>query len=371
MILRSKHNSVRIVHADGQACVRKIFENPADWERETKLLNMFGSIIDVPKVLHSVFDILLLEYHPLPTLLDELERQEREGFSPVPWQTLKTWIHRAHEYSGMIPGDVNLRNFLWDASRENICGIDFEGYIPGSPSDALAQTAAFLLEYTPKDTNVKKQAAAQLYSGSTSAIRETLRLRRVQNITPPDASFILLAGGASSRMGSNKAFLPFLGTTLMELQLEKARMLKIDDVIISGSFGEIPGARVVPDILPNRGPLGGLHACLKAAKHKKCIVLSVDVPLFPACALRGLLDMHTEEITLAEHDGKWEPLIGVYDAHLHRRILPMIEQSGAPVRNLIRESRSRLVTSHLPNLCFGNCNTPDAYQKLLKECMHP
>ena len=150
MILHSKHNSVRIVHADGQTCVRKVFDNPSDWERELKLLRMFSGILDVPKVIRSVFGILLLEYRPHPTLLDELERQEREGFSPDPWHALKSWILRAYGHSGLIPGDVNLRNFLWDAERKTICGIDFEGYIPGIPSDALAQAAAFLPEYEPR-----------------------------------------------------------------------------------------------------------------------------------------------------------------------------------------------------------------------------
>lgn len=184
-----------------------------------------------------------------------------------------------------------------------------------------------------------------------------------------DASFILLAGGKSSRMGQDKASLPLLGTSLLQLQLEKAQLMGIDDILVSGAREDVPGARVIPDVYPERGPLGGLHACLQAAKHPCAVVLSVDMPLLPSCMLRELVENHTQsgaEITLAVHGDRWQPLVGVYNSDLSGRIAPMIETSGAPVRALIKESRCRFVHSAIPDAFWANCNTPEEWTEILR-----
>ena len=58
---------------------------------------------------------------------------------------------------------------------------------------------------------------------------------------------------------------------------------------------------MIPDKFPDRGPLGGLHACLRAAKHAQCLVLSVDVPLVPCSVLSHLCGTHTEDVIVLRH----------------------------------------------------------------------
>lgn len=363
MRFSSRRNFVRTVEYNGQTAVRKLFDSPDDWQAELSLLHLLKDHAAAPKVIQSIPGIILMEYLPYPTLLDELEHQERDSFDPAPWRALRTWLESVFAISGMLPSDGNLRNFLWDGSR--IHGLDFEGYRSASLTETLAMIAAFILEYTPKDTFVKRQAAAILFPEDVSRFRHEIRERRsLKKASAPDASFILLAGGLSTRMGTDKASLPLLGSTLLELQLEKAQLLKIDDILVSGARNPVPGARIVPDIYPRRGPLGGLHACLKAARHPRCIVLSVDMPLIPPSLLRGLLSEHTgsrAEITLAVHGDRWQPLVGVYNSDLSGRIAPMIETSGAPVRALIEKSDCRYRQTLLPECFWANCNTPEAY----------
>ena len=206
MIFPSRRNLVRSVEWNGLPAVRKLFDSPADWHCELEMYRQIDGRLTAPKVLRSAPGILLLEYLPFPTLLAELERQEREGFSPSPWLALRRWLERMHRLTGLLPADVNLRNFLWDG--EAIHGIDFEGCRPMHLPDCLSQTAAFILEYAPRDTAVKRQAARILYEGSVDAVRQALlgrRSRRARRST--DASFVLLAGGKSSRMGCDKAAL--------------------------------------------------------------------------------------------------------------------------------------------------------------------
>lgn len=366
----SRRNLVRTVPYEEGLAVRKLFLSPSDWQTELSLLKRMSKL-NVPQVFAALPGILLMEYLPFPTLLDVLERQEQDGFAAPPWQALHRWLVQAYDSVGLLPGDGNLRNFLWDADAGRIYGIDLEEYRAASLPETLAQIAAFILEYAPQDTPVKRQAARILFDGDPAREREKLRQRRaIWHSADPvrPFSFILLAGGASTRMGRDKALLPIFGSSLLELQLDKARLLGSDDILISGARDPAENARIIPDIVPNRGPLGGLHACLGAAKHPHCIVLSVDAPLIPAGLLREMAQVHAEgsaSITMAVHGERWEPLVGVYDSALAAAIEPLIQEHGAPVRALIESCACRRWRTQLPERFWTNCNTPEAYQSLI------
>lgn len=375
MIYFSRHNRVRAVHFGGQPAVRKHFANLTDWQTELDALHRLTGRVAVPRVLEALPGFLLLERLPCPTLLDELEGQESSAFRPAPWQALCRWLRTVHASAGLVPTDGNLRNFLWDNGQETLFGVDFEHYRPGRLDDALCQVAAFILEYNPSDTPVKRQAAQALTEhlgpvGEQIALRRAmLRERRAskrRDSLGTDFSFILLAGGQSRRMGRDKASLDLLGATLLESQLEKAQMLGVDDVLLSG-VREVPGVRCIPDELPDRGPLGGLHACIRQARHEHCIVLGVDTPLLPADALRELATAHlrcNKPITLAVHGEKLEPLVGVYSSALSHPIERLIRDGGAPVRALLRENPWQSFHTELPEVLWSNCNTPEEYQAL-------
>lgn len=368
MIFSSRRNFVRTVEWNGRTAVRKLFASPDDWHHEHTVFRQLSERASIPQILASVPGILLMEYLPCPTLLDELERQEREGFSSAPWLALRKWLYGVHSATGLCPSDGNLRNFLWDGT--SLFGIDFEGYAPLSLADAYVQIAAYILEYTPRNTPVKQQAAHILFDGDPRQAQQALLDRRTKrHHQTMDASFLLLAGGKSSRMGQDKSSLPFFGTTLMEFQLDKARLLGCSDILVSGSHTHIEGARIIADIFPERGPLGGLHACLQAAAHPHCIVLGVDMPLLPVCELRDLLHEHMAidaEITLAVHENHWEPLAGIYHSDLSERIAPLIEFSGAPVRSLIQKSVCSFRQTTLPEVFWANCNTPGEWQVIFE-----
>ena len=86
---------------------------------------------------------------------------------------------------------------------------------------------------------------------------------------------------------------------------DRAQALGVGEILVSGYRGGDCPWRVVPDVYPERGPLGGLHACFQAAAHPLCLVLSVDVPLVSAEILSRLVqaqrsqDSDTEQAYLA------------------------------------------------------------------------
>ena len=180
-------------------------------------------------------------------------------------------------------------------------------------------------------------------------------------------SAILLAGGKSSRMGRDKAMLPFQGMSLLEWQVRKLRGLGIGDIMLSGSRGGLEGVRVIPDEYPGRGPLGGLHACMKAARRPDCLVLSVDVPLVPPPALAELVRVHREgggTVTLLRHGNRWEPLMGVYPSGLCHAAERLLQGESTAVRRLLDETGFRLADWPGDEELFLNCNTPEDYARL-------
>lgn len=178
-------------------------------------------------------------------------------------------------------------------------------------------------------------------------------------------SAAVLAGGRSTRMGTDKAGLPFMGMTLAAYQAEKLKALGMTDLMLSGCRQEIPGARCVPDELPARGPLGGIHACLGEAAHEAVLFLSVDVPLVPVETLRTLLDAHTGGITLLSVDGAPQPLIGVYDRSLRSAAEEILRSDYTAVRRLFEKYPPRLVDYTGNPWLMRNCNMPEDYEYIL------
>jgi len=104
-----------------------------------------------------------------------------------------------------------------------------------------------------------------------------------------ELSAFVLAGGKSTRMGSDKAFVQIEGRTLLDRVLALARTAT-PNVWIVGSrdkFGSY--APTVEDIFPERGPLGGIHAALTASSTELNLMLAVDAPFVRPEFLQYLL----------------------------------------------------------------------------------
>ncbi|MFZ1007562.1 MAG: molybdenum cofactor guanylyltransferase [Candidatus Sulfotelmatobacter sp.] len=101
---------------------------------------------------------------------------------------------------------------------------------------------------------------------------------------PGDVTAFILAGGKSSRMGADKAFLEFDGRTLLERTLELARSVTGDVRIVGAREKFTPFAPVVEDVFTGQGPLGGIHSALRSSTSDLNLMLAVDAP-FVSCAL--------------------------------------------------------------------------------------
>jgi len=144
--------------------------------------------------------------------------------------------------------------------------------------------------------------------------------------TSMNFTVIILAGGQSSRMGSNKALTPFSGKPLIAYAIDVARLLS-GNILISANNHDLDylGFPVVKDELKVRAPLAGIHAGLRASNTDWNLILSCDMPNITKGLLERLsagLDQQVRMV-LPLHDGFIEPLCAFY----HRDLISLIERN--------------------------------------------
>jgi len=128
-------------------------------------------------------------------------------------------------------------------------------------------------------------------------------------------SAYILAGGKSSRMGKDKAFLALGGLTLLDRALGVARAVAENVAIIGDAAKFAVHGPVIEDVYRDRGPLGGIHAALSATSTELNLILGVDLPFVNADFLRFLLSLAKRcdaAVTVPSTDGRYEPLCAVY-----------------------------------------------------------
>lgn len=116
-------------------------------------------------------------------------------------------------------------------------------------------------------------------------------------------------------MGRNKATLPFRGAPLIARQIEL--LGPIFERIIIASSDPAPyapfGVEVVPDVLPERCTLTGIHAVLTAARTECAFVVACDLPFLSPPLIQHLLNRrHGWDAVVPESDRGLEPLHAIY-----------------------------------------------------------
>lgn len=157
---------------------------------------------------------------------------------------------------------------------------------------------------------------------------------------------ILLAGGMSRRMGSDKGSLKLGGRMLYRYALSALEKV-CPEILISSSM-DLPGTENyirVADAWEKCGPLGGIHACLKHSSTEKNLVLAYDMPLVNSGLLGYLLDHSGDCMLVAPvpEGGKPEPLCAIYSKKLLPFIEEQLEKKELAVHRLFPKVNAKLV----------------------------
>ena len=128
------------------------------------------------------------------------------------------------------------------------------------------------------------------------------------------AAFVL-AGGRSRRMGQDKALLQLGESTLLTRALALAASVSADVRIVGDMQRFLPFGRVVEDVFPGHGPLGGIHAALRQSATELNLMLAVDLPFVESGFLAYLISSASQcaaVVTVPRSADGWQPLCAVY-----------------------------------------------------------
>jgi molybdenum cofactor guanylyltransferase len=181
-------------------------------------------------------------------------------------------------------------------------------------------------------------------------------------------SAIVLAGGASVRLGQDKALVEIAGRTLVERVVDVLRSLVDEIVLVTPSperlaWLELP---TVGDVYPGIGTLGGLHAGLATIEHPYGLVVGCDMPFLNRDLLAYMISQTGDAEVVMPRVGRfYEPLHALYA----RSILPVLEQHILAGQRRIRQACAGLRTRYIleqeiarhdpEQLSFFNVNTPE------------
>ena len=186
----------------------------------------------------------------------------------------------------------------------------------------------------------------------------------------PVPAVLILAGGKSTRMGSDKAKSEIDGKSMLQRAVDFWRSVLPDSKIYaavghSDHFTHLPeGVTAIADLIADCGPMGGLHAAFHTTGAELLAVSAVDMPLLTRDALNALFSKRTccEDICVYTHDGKPEPLFGFYRSSCLPRIDAMLAAGNYRMTQLVADSKSTLVKLADPTP-VTNTNTPEELQQ--------
>lgn len=136
----------------------------------------------------------------------------------------------------------------------------------------------------------------------------------------------ILCGGKSSRMQSEKGLVLFQEKPFIEHIIKAILPIteQIKLITASKEYDYLEYEKM-PDIVSDKGPLGGIYTALSNSKTEFNLILSCDIPLISTELLKELISKHTEEagITIFASESRLHPLIGIYS----KKILPVIKKA--------------------------------------------
>lgn len=118
-----------------------------------------------------------------------------------------------------------------------------------------------------------------------------------------NVTLVLQAGGKSSRMGRDKALVPFRGMTMIEYILNQLKGLGKEIIVITNTPDEYRflGLPLFADVIPDWGALGGLYSAIYHASNETSLVLACDMPFVNRALLEHLITLSTSHDAVIPH----------------------------------------------------------------------
>lgn len=182
---------------------------------------------------------------------------------------------------------------------------------------------------------------------------------------------IILAGGKSIRMGSDKSLLSTNNIPLIE---EIASQLKYNfqEIVISANdeekydFLKLP---VIPDLEEGQGPLMGIYSTLLSSKHEINFVVACDIPYLNMEYVREMIRQAEDHqiVIPVWSDGRLDPLFGVYRKSIMDKVKKLLDTGNRKIRLLFKDTDVKYLPIPDEGTWYRNLNTMEDYRHYIRQ----
>jgi molybdopterin-guanine dinucleotide biosynthesis protein A len=193
--------------------------------------------------------------------------------------------------------------------------------------------------------------------------------RGMENGPGSEVAAFILAGGKSTRMGTDKAFVEYDGRTLLARALSLARSVTADVRIVGSQEKFARFAPVVEDIFGDCGPLAGIHSALRSSPAELNLMLAVDMPFVSGEFLLYLISQARSlpevEVVVPLADRRRQPLCAIYRREFADAAENALRAGQNRIDRLFDEVRTRVIEEEeledggFSSAIFRNLNTPE------------
>ncbi|SES79322.1 molybdenum cofactor guanylyltransferase [Oceanobacillus limi] len=183
---------------------------------------------------------------------------------------------------------------------------------------------------------------------------------------------VVLSGGNSSRMGTNKSLLKLNGKTVIESIIKQLERCS-DEIVVSANnnkdydFLSVP---IINDRFNNKGPLAGMEAALYYIKADYYVIAACDMPFVDSKVYRYLINnIGSHDAIIPVYQGRIHPVSGVFKRDVLPHIQHLLNRDQLSIRKLFNhinvkfmEEFTTIPSSQLENHFF-NMNKPADYEK--------
>ena len=194
-----------------------------------------------------------------------------------------------------------------------------------------------------------------------------------------DISCIILAGGKSIRFGHDKVLERIGNTSLLEQVISHVEPISKDIIIVTAkerTFAQLanhPKVKIVNDILPGKGSLGGIYTGLIKSESFYNLVVAADMPFLNESLLRYMIKVADGYDFILPHVNTWyEPLHAIYSRNCIDPIKSILEQGKKVIVELFNYVKVRYVDANEidqfdpKHLSFFNINTREDLERAKK-----
>lgn len=192
----------------------------------------------------------------------------------------------------------------------------------------------------------------------------------------------LLAGGKSKRMGSDKLFLPYQNQPIIRYMVNKLKSSGFSVLIIGNDSNQEKIHKsivkndfpVYQDLIPDKGPIGGIYSSLAYSSDPYVFVMAVDLLLFIPDLVRYLERyISCYDIVVPYTQKGFEPLFAIYKQSCKPVLLKMILDHDLKISNSFEKVHTKKVGMDEIKLLdpflqsFQNINTKEDYEEIIRK----